>query len=52
MSSSLSNFVDNISEGLHGDKWTDCKSYLDYMTSKDEHLIFRCFHFLSAPGLA
>ena len=24
-------------------KCTDCKSYLDYMTTKDEQLIFRCF---------
>ena len=43
MSSSSSNLVDNLSEGLHSDKCTDCKSYLDYMTTKDEQLIFRCF---------
>ena len=43
MSSSLSNLVDNLSEGIHSDKCTDCKSYLDYMTAKDEQLIFRCF---------
>ena len=43
MSSSLSNLVDNLSEGLHSDKCTDCKPYLDYMTTKDEQLIFRCF---------
>ena len=43
MSSSLSNLVDNLSEGLHGDKCTNRKSYLDYMTTKDEQLIFRCF---------
>ena len=43
MSSSLSNLVDNLSEGLHNDKCTDCKSYLDYMTTQDEQLIFRCF---------
>ena len=35
MSSSLSNLVDNLSEGLHSDKCTDCKSCLDYMTAKD-----------------
>ena len=29
MSSSLSNLVDNFSEGLHSDKCTDCKSCLD-----------------------
>ena len=43
MSSSLSNFVDNLSEGLYSDKCTDCKSCLDYMTTKNEQLLFRCF---------
>ena len=43
MSSSLSNLVDNLYERLHSDTCTDCKSYLDYMTTKDEQLIFRCF---------
>ena len=48
MSSSLSNLVDNLSEGLHSDKCTDCKSSLDYMTIKDDQenctqFIFRCF---------
>ena len=43
MSSSLSNFVDNLSKWLHSDKCIDCKSYLDYMTTKDEKLIFSCF---------
>ena len=44
MSSSLSNLVDNLSEGLHNDKYTDCKSYRDYMSIKDDQLIFSCFH--------
>ena len=43
MPSSLSNLVDNLSEGLHSDKCTNCKSCLDYMTTKDEQLILRCF---------
>ena len=43
MSTSLSNLVSNLSEGLHNDKCIDCKSYLDYMKTKDEQLIFRCF---------
>ena len=43
MSSSLSNLVDNLSEGLHCDKCIDCKSCLDYMSVKDDQLIFRCF---------
>ena len=43
MSSSLSNLGDNLSEGLHCDKCIDCKSCLDYMSIKDDQLIFRCF---------
>ena len=43
MSSSLSNLIDNLSEGLHNPKCTDCKSCLDYMMFKDVQLIFRCF---------
>ena len=43
MSSPLSNFIDNPCDRLHSDKYTDCKSYLDYMPIKDDQLIFRCF---------
>ena len=43
MATSLSNLVNNLSEGFHNDKCTNCKSCLDYMTTKDEQLIFRCF---------
>ena len=43
MSTSLSNLVSNLSEGLHNDRCIDCKYCLDYMTTKDEQLIFRCF---------
>ena len=43
MSSSLSSLVDNLSEGLHSDKCTDFKSCLDYIITKDDQLIFRCF---------
>ena len=43
MSSSLSNLVDNLSEGFHSNKCIDCKSCLDYMSIKDNQLIFRCF---------
>ena len=41
MSTSLSKLVDNLSEGHHNDKCKDCKSYLDYVTIKDNQLIFR-----------
>ena len=43
MSTSLSNLLNNLSEGVHNNKCTDCKSFLDYMATKDEQLIFRCF---------
>ena len=43
MSDSLSSLVHNLSEGLHSDKCTDCKSCLDYMITKDYQLTFRCF---------
>ena len=39
MSTSLSNLVSNLSEGLHNDRCIDCKSCLDYMITKDEQLI-------------
>ena len=38
MSTSLSNLVSNLSEGLHNDRCIDCKSCLDYVTTKDEQL--------------
>ena len=40
MSTSLSNLANNLSDGVYNDKCTDCKCYLDYMTTKDEKLIF------------
>ena len=43
MSRSLSNPVDNLSEGIHCDKCIDYKSCLEYMLVKDDQLIFRCF---------
>ena len=44
MSSSLSGLVDNLSEGLHNDKSTYCKSYLEHISTKDELLIFNCLN--------
>ena len=43
MSTSLSKLVDNLSLALHNNRCVDCKSCLDYMKTKDEKLIFRCF---------
>ena len=42
MSTSLSKLIDNLSEGLHIDKCKYCKSCLDYVTIKDNQLIFSC----------
>ena len=44
MSVSLSKLIDNLSEGLHNNKCLDCKSCLDYIKTKDEKLIFKCFN--------
>ena len=43
MPTSLSKLIDNLWEGLHNDECKDCKSYLDYVTIKDNQLIFRRF---------
>ena len=43
MSTSLSKPVDNLSEGLHNNRCVYCKSCLDYMKTKNEKLILRCF---------
>ena len=39
----MSNLIKYLSERLHSDKRTDIKSHLDYMSLKDDQLIFRCF---------
>ena len=44
MSSSLSKLVDNLSEGIHNNKFVDCKSCLDYIETKNEKLILKCFN--------
>ena len=43
MSTSLSSLVDNLSDGFHCDKCIDFRSSLDYMITRDDQLIFRCF---------
>ena len=40
MAASLSDLVNNLSNGLHN---TDCGLNLEYMIPKDDILIFRCF---------
>ena len=44
MSSSLSKLVDNLSEGIHNNKCSDCKSNLDYIKTKNEKLILECYN--------
>ena len=41
ISTSLSSLADNLSERGQSDKCTDCKSCLDYMSLKDDQLIFK-----------
>ena len=45
MLSSLATLFDNLYEGLHSDKCTDCKSCLKYIVTKDELLIFNCLKY-------
>ena len=45
MSSSLSKLVDNLSEGIHNNKCSDCKSNLDYIKiKKNGKLLLKCFN--------
>ena len=45
MSSSLSKLVDNLSAGIHNNKFVDCKSNLDYVRiTKNEKLLLKCFN--------
>ena len=39
----MSSLADNLSDRLHSDNSTDCNSYVDYMSIKDNQLTFRCF---------
>ena len=44
MSSSLSKLTDNLSEGFHNNKRLNSESCLDYMKTKNEKLILKCFN--------
>ena len=44
MSMPLSKLIDNLSEGLHNNKCLDCKSGLDFIKTKNEKLILKCFN--------
>ena len=47
MSMPLSKRIDNLSEGLQNNKCANCESCLDYIKTKNEKLILKCFHFKS-----
>ena len=44
MSMSLSKLVDNLTEGLHNNRCVDCESCLDFIKTKNEKLILKCFN--------
>ena len=44
MPSSLSKLFDNLSEGIHHNKCSDCESNLDYIKIKNEKLLLKCFN--------
>ena len=45
LSSSLSKLVDNLSEGIHNNKCSDCKSNLDCVRiTKNKKLLLKCFN--------
>ena len=45
MSSSLSKLADNLSEGIHNNKCSDCKSNHDYVhITKNKKLLLKCFN--------
>ena len=45
MSSSLSKLVNNLSEGIHNNKCSDCESNLDYIKiKKNQKLLLKCFN--------
>ena len=42
MSSSLSNLVDNLAEGIHKIKCKDCDCFLEYESVKDNLIKYNC----------
>ena len=44
MSLVVSKLVDNLSEVLHNNKCLNCESCLDYIRTKNEKLILKCFN--------
>ena len=44
MSMPLSKLIGNLSEGIHNNTCRNCKSCLDYIETKNEKLILKCFN--------
>ena len=42
MASSLSNLVDNLTEGIHKIKCKDCDCFLEYESVKDNLIKYKC----------
>ena len=42
MASSLSNLVDNLTEGIHKIKCKDCDCFLEYESVKDNFIKYKC----------
>ena len=45
MAMPLSKLVDNLSEGIHNNKCSDCGSNFDYIKTKNEKLILECYNY-------
>ena len=43
MAMPLSKLIDNLSEGIHNNKCSDCGSTLDYIKTKNERLTLECY---------
>ena len=46
----LSSLADNLPEKLHSDKCKGCESEINYMSAKDNQLIFQCLEDNSIEG--
>ena len=42
MTTSLTNFVDNLAEGIHKIKYTNCDCFLEYQSVKDNLIKYKC----------
>ena len=45
MTSSLSNLADNLAEGIHKIKCSDCDCFLEYQSIKDNVIKYECLSF-------